>query len=414
MNTLATPKPAPAAAPATSPLAEVRQEWPILVTAMLGITALMVPVHVAGVYMPIWQEAFGWSRAEMGTALSVYIAVTSLLAPAIGALVDRKGARPVALLSMVLLAFGYGAFFMLQTSIWSLYFAYGLVALLGAGTTQVTFCRPIVQSFDSARGLALALAQSGSAISLLVAPILAYTLLQFTGWRESWLGLALVPVVMLPLVFFGLRDKAPAQPAASARPLPAAGMEFDQALRSGKLWLFVTSFCLFYFGTAATVGQLVPILGGMGLSTEEAIAAQSLMGIAVMIGRLGTGYLLDRIFASYIYFAMGALAAIGFMVLTLGISGLIWIAVPCIGLAVGAEVDIAGYMISRYFGQRHFGKLFGVAFAMLCAGGILAHPFYGFIFDVTSSYAMATATSMVVVFAASCMLLRQEPYPDFD
>lgn len=393
---------------------ELRRGWGMLVTAMFGIVALMAPVHVAGVFMPVWHDAFGWSRAEMALALSLYIATTSLLAPGVGALVDRLGARRVALVSMALLVPAYACFALLGSSIWTLYGAFVLVAALGAGTTQVVFCRPIVQSFDSARGFALALSQSGTAISILVTPVLAYALLREMDWRTAWLALAGLPLALLLLTYVGLRPANPAgRGAAGARPTET-GIEFRAALGSGKLWLFVLSFALFYFGTAATVGQLIPILEATGLSTEQAIAVQGLMGMAVMVGRLGTGYLLDRVFASYIYFAIGVLAAIGFLILTLGISALVWAAVLCIGLAVGAEVDIASYMISRYFGQRHFGKLFGLTFAVLCAGGIAAHPFYGAIFDVTGTYAIATATSMIAVFLAAALLLRQEPYPELD
>lgn len=386
----------------------------MLVTAMFGIVALMAPVHVAGVFMPFWHDAFGWSRAEMALALSLYIATTSLLAPGVGALVDRLGARHVALVSMALLIPAYAYFAFLGPSIWTLYAGYVLVAALGAGTTQVVFCRPIVQSFNSVRGFALAMAQSGTAISLLVAPLLAYALLREMDWRTAWLALGGLPLALLLLSYVGLRPvNAGGRGAVGTRPTET-GIEFRVALRSGKLWLFVLSFALFYFGTAATVGQLVPILEATGLSTKQAVAAQGLMGVAVMIGRLGTGYLLDRIFASYIYFAIGVLAAIGFLILTLGVSALVWIAVPCIGLAVGAEVDIASYMVSRYFGQRHFGKLFGLTFAVLCAGGIAAHPFYGLIFDTTGTYAMATTASMIAVFLAAALLLRQEPYPELD
>lgn len=411
MTTLAA-APAGTIATAVTRGEELRRGWGVLASAMFGIVALMAPVHVAGVYMPHWEQEFGWSRAEMATALSLYIAATSLLAPGIGAVVDRWGARRVALISMTLLIPGYAFFALLQPSIWTLYAAFIVVAVLGAGTTQVVFCRPIVQAFDAARGLALALAQSGTAISLVFAPIIGYALLQVTDWRTSWLALACIPLLLLLLVYAGLRPVRTAQSGARAERPMEVGVAFGEAIRSGKFWLFVISFSLFYFGTAATVGQLVPIVEATGLSTEQAIAAQGLLGIAVMVGRLGTGYLLDRIFASYIYMAMGILAAAGFFVLALGVSDLVWLAIPCIGLAVGAEVDIASYMVSRYFGQRHFGKLFGLTFAMLCAGGIVAHPFYGIVFDITGTYAAATATSMIVVFIAGAMLLRQEPYPD--
>lgn len=390
---------------------ELAQKWPVVITAMLGIIPLMLPVHAAGVFMAIWREEFGWSQAGIAGGLSLYIVVAAIMAPVMGIFVDRYGARHIALPSMALLIPAYWGFALLQPGVGSLYAAFAVLAIVGAGTSQVIFCRPIVQSFDRARGIALALAQSGTAISILFAPFLSFVLIGVVGWRQAWWFMAIVPALGLLLIWLCLPPSdGPAIRTAAKRPaLPDPG--FTQAVRSTSFWILVLSFSLFYFGTAATMGQLIPILSGIGMTTQNAIAAQGLMGAAVFFGRLATGYMLDRVFAAHVYFGMGLLAAFGFALLSAGSASFAWVAVPCIGIAVGAEIDIASYMVSRYFGRQHFGKLFGLTFAVFCMGGVAAHPFYGLIMDVSGTYVAATMTSAIVILVAAGMLLRQKPYP---
>lgn len=393
---------------------ELKRGWPLLLATIFGLIPLQFPMHSAGIFMGLWQTEFGWTRSQIGEAMSIYTMALVLLSPFLGAVIDRMGPRIPALVSMLFLATGFAAFSMIDGHVYTLYAAYTYIAIAGIGTTVVPFNRAIVECFSQMRGLALAIAQCATAISILITPLLVYALLQQTDWRGAWLGMAAVPILLLPLIWFGLRPITPEVVETSHTPPPeATGIMFRDALRMPKLWLFAVSFALFFFGTVGSIGQLVPILNGIGLSTGHAVMLQSMMAGAVLVGRLGMGYLLDRLFASYLYLGVAIIGAVGFFILAFEASALAAIAVICIGLALGAEMDVASYMTSRYFGVRSYGKIFGIVYSALVGGGIAAHPYYGFVFDHYGNYRVALISSMVLMLLGGLLLIRQEPYPDF-
>jgi MFS family permease len=54
-----------------------------------------------------------------------------------------------------------------------------------------------------------------------------------------------------------------------------------------------------------------------------------------------------------------------------------------IGLAAGAEHDIAAYFAARYFGRRHFGAIYGLLYTLYTFGAGVGPPLAGAVFDGT-------------------------------
>src|SRR5712692_5931037 len=102
--------------------------------------------------------------------------------------------------------------------------------------------------------------------------------------------------------------------------------------------------------------HLVPLLTDRGVSPGIAALAISVAATGSFVGRLGCGYLLDRVFAPYVAvgFFGGAALGIGLLWSSVG-SALAFVAAVLLGLLVGAELDLMAYMVSRYFGLRAFG-----------------------------------------------------------
>ncbi|HEY4125357.1 MAG TPA: hypothetical protein VGM36_12135, partial [Rhizomicrobium sp.] len=88
---------------------ELRANWKILVAATVG-TALglpSVPFYTIGIFAPIFAKTFGWSFASIFGGLSI-TAVTLLVGSTVtGLLVDRYGARRVAMISLFGLGLSY-------------------------------------------------------------------------------------------------------------------------------------------------------------------------------------------------------------------------------------------------------------------------------------------------------------------
>src|SRR5262245_59267667 len=189
-------------------------------------------------------EEFGWSRGATALAFSISSVTQGVLSPVVGALVDRFGPRRVMLLG----AFVLGAACLLGSrvhSLWSLYLITGVLAAVGAcALSWVPSGALIARWFHERRGSMMGIAFSGMGAGVLVMGPLTQWLIGTYGWRAAYLVLgAGTLATTVPIVWFGIRDDAPAasaprraatRPARGETPPPARGettSEVGAALR---------------------------------------------------------------------------------------------------------------------------------------------------------------------------------------
>jgi MFS family permease len=129
------------------------------------------------------------------------------------------------------------------------------------------------------------------------------------------------------------------------------------------------------------------LLTDRGVSPGGGALALSAMGGASLVGRLVTGWLLDRFFAARVSFALLATAALGTFLLSGASSlGMGVFAAMLIGFGMGGEADVTPYMLSRYFGLRAFSMLYGFTWTAYAVAGALGPILMGKAFDATGSY----------------------------
>jgi MFS family permease len=130
----------------------------------------------------------------------------------------------------------------------------------------------------------------------------------------------------------------------------------------------------------------------------------------VLLGRMGTGYLLDRLFAPRVAVAIFAAAALGFVLLLLGTIPLAFAGAFLAGLALGAELDIIAYLTSRYFGLRAFGAIYSSLVAAFALAGALGPLVMGAGFDRTGSYRGPLIAFLFAALVAAALMTRLGPY----
>jgi len=191
----------------------------------------------------------------------------------------------------------------------------------------------------------------------------------------------------------------------------AEGLGWHETWHSSTFWLLVSSFFLASASVHACVLHLAALLTDRGVSAQAAAVAISVVGLAVLIGRVGTGYLLDRFFAPRLaaFFFCGAATGIG--LLMLGAAGKVALgAAFLIGMGMGAEGDVIAYSISRYFGLKAFGTAYGYAFGSFVLAGAAGTLLLGVGFDFTRSYTMPLAGFFVAMLTAAGLMMRLGPY----
>jgi predicted MFS family arabinose efflux permease len=134
-------------------------------------------------------------------------------------------------------------------------------------------------------------------------------------------------------------------------------------------------------------------------------------GLAIIGGRMISGWCLDRVWGSWVAICFFALSMIGLAILASGATGASAIvgAALC-GAGIGAEVDLMGFLMSRYFGMKAFGKIYGLMFFFFNIGTGLGPFLSGKTFDAYKSYAPILYFYIGVLAVVCAVLLTLGSY----
>ena len=213
-----------------------------------------------------------------------------------------------------------------------------------------------------------------------------------------------------------IREPGPGEgerPGTVSPALARPGTTLPEAANTAQFWLLTGSFFLVALAINGAVAHVVPLLTDHGLSTESATGVMAIFGLATLSGRLLAGFLVDRIYAPYVasVFFLGPVA--GFALLATASGVFPAFGVILMGLGLGTEVDLIAFLISRYFGQRAFGSLYGYFF-MIFGIGTGVGPFLGgMTFDIAGSYNPALIGAGASLVLAVILINRLGPcsYP---
>lgn len=396
---------------------EWRSYFMVPIVAALGYATSVIHIYGLGAYIEPLQAEFGWSRAKATAGLTIATSINAIFCLPIGALVDRVGPRTVGLIGVLLTS---GAFALLGTATGESANWYMLWSVLAFATLPVqatVWTSAVASRFELSRGFALAIALCGASIGATVFPLLATWLIGAYGWRTALLSegvlWAAITFPLLLLFFRGAQDSRRKSIGPARAPAPElTGVSVRAGLRSvtfGKL--FVAS-ALFTFTIIALVVHFVPILKDRGAEPMAAAGIASLVGIFSIVGRLGTGLLLDRFRASLVGAGVFLLPMIGCALLLLsGDSRAAQsVAAAVVGLTLGSEVDVIVYLTTRHFGLKHFGTLYGGLLTALSIGTASGPLAAAAIYDSSGSYRPFLLLS-IACMAASGLALASLPAP---
>ena len=394
---------------------EFRRAWPVVLASAFGAGSGAIPLafYSFGALIDPLANAFGWSRAEISAAPLFLTAGGLVAGVGAGALADRIGARRVVLWSQAALVLAFTALSQLPPSLPLFYLGYFMLAVLGAGTMTMTWSRAITGWFVAGRGLALGLSLMGTGLIGALLPTYVGQLVAAYGWQAAFLGLAALPLILgMPLTFAFFREPEEAGAAGQAAPaVDTGGFTLAEALATRCFWQMALSFSVVAVAISAVNVHAVPLLTDRGISLGTAAALAGLIGLAVTAGRLVSGFLLDRISGPLLAFGMFGLPA--FACLLLAVAGAnLWLcglAIAIVGLAAGAEHDIAAYFCARYFGRRHYGKVYGLLYTLYGIGAGLGPFVAGWAVGQLGDYRLALHGGSALFAVAAALILTLKP-----
>lgn len=386
--------------------------WPTLAGATLGVAvgAAALPFYTAGVFASALEPEFGWTRSQFATVSLVTTFTIVLCAPAAGLAVDRFGVRYPAAFSLAALAAGFAGLASMDGS----FGQYALIQIalfaFGVASTPISFTRAVNERFAAARGLALGLTLSGTGIAATFAPPAVAAIIAGYGWRQAYWSLAMLVVAAIPFVVMLLK---PARDALERRGRTTTVTTANAApvrhqLRDARLIRLLAAFFFLALGVSGFVLHLVPLLTDQGLALTEAAAIQARLGIAVIAGRLIVGLAVDYFFAPRVAAVSLCVTIAGIIALaSAGTPAAPWAALA-IGFALGAEVDLIGYLTARYFGMAAYGRLYGILYGAFILGTGISPVLIAMQVARNGSYTSALWSCAAFV-AVSVVLLASAP-----
>ncbi len=340
---------------------ETRQSWMVLgaVSVAWSFALLTVAISLLPAITTFIEHDTGWSRTQVSGAMGALVVSAALISPWVGAKMDQIGAHKVIIAGQSITIAALLALAIAGNQIIVYYAAFALAGLAAAALTPTTYMRVISQWFDKRRGIAMGLAAFGGSLLAIALPLAGVAISQEYGWQANFMALAIVSLaIALPAQIFFIKDRDTQRLA--ARPHSDGLIKTMRNLWSEKplIQSLIANFFLVGLGQVTILFAIPPMLTDRGMSPEAAAGAQAVAGIATLFGKLAGGFLFD-------YFRSAKPIIIGLSFSIVGIMGFAagavgpfaYICAFLVGLSAGIENDAPPYLVSRYFGIEHFGKI---------------------------------------------------------
>lgn len=398
---------------------EFRMGWKVLLAGFLGTMcgASPLPFNVLGFLFQPLHEEFGWNVQQVSIGITVFGISASLLAPVFGSFADKYGVRRVAIWSLVGFVIAFSSLYFTPPTLIGFYALWLLVGIVGIGSTPVTWSRGLSLWFVRQRGLALGIMLVGTSAAAFVVPQLAVWSSAEFGWRAIFPVVALLPLlVALPMTLAFFHEPRPEERPVALNTASGAlaGMTLKQAMATRQFWLLWFSIFLIAAAYGGAHIHLPAIVADHGIDRSAAAGIMGIVGIGLLCGRIGVGFLLDKIWGPAVAFPVLCLPAIACYLLMGTDSAMAPISVAAflLGFAAGAESDLIAFLSARYFGMANFGRIYGMLYMPFGLMSAISPVIYGTVRVQTGSYDGVLTAAAFAFIAGGALLLLLGRYPE--
>lgn len=406
----------------------MHRAWYVAAVTFVTIIGAAAFRSLPGLLIDPLHAEFGWSRATIGAAVSVNLALYGLTAPFAAALMDRFGIRRVVAVALTVIALGAGLT-VWMTAPWQLVLCWGLLVGLGSGSMALAFAATVTgRWFTSRRGLVSGILTAASASGQLIfLPLLSW-IVEHHHWRPAAVTVALAALAVVPFVWLLLRDhpadvglrpygaaefvpKPPPVTRAARRALTV----LVSAVRTGQFWLLAGSFAICGASTNGLIQtHFVPAAHDHGMPVPAAASLLAVIGVFDVLGTIASGWFTDRFDSRRllaVYYALRGVSLL-FLPMLLGPA----VHAPMLFFIVFYGLDwVATVPPTLALCRERFGEDSAIVFGWVLAshqiGAAVIAWLGGFARDVFGSYDMVWYASGSLCAAAALMslVIRRRP-----
>ena len=390
---------------------------------LVGVVCMIATANIQyawTLFVPEIQDKFGWARAEIQIAFTLFVLVQTWLAPIEGHFIDKFGPR-------VMVAFGavmIGCAWIVNSQATSLLGFYVGAAMggIGVGSIYSTCINNALKWFPDRRGLAVGLTAggygAGSAATIL--PIAA--MIESSGFQHTFLFFGILQGSLAFIAAWFLRSPSKSEVKASSK-LTQATRDYTlkEALSTKLFWLMFVMFILVVTGGMMAVAQLGVIAKDLGVKEFQVdlhFFVMAALPLALMLDRIMNG--VSRPLFGWISDNIGrektmviAFSLEGMGIIALGYFGsnpwAFLILSGVVFLAWGEVYSLFSALAGDAFGTKHIGKIYGVLYTAKGIGALFV-PLGNLMMEATGTWSTVLYTvAMMDLTAAFLAIMMLRP-----
>jgi len=324
-----------------------------------------------------WEQALGWSRADLTAAIAIAVFVSAFSAPIYGRLIDAgKGAQMMTGASIL-----GGCCLLLLAMVeyrWQFYLIWAVIGMCMSGSMYEPCFALITRARgeNARRAIIFVTLVAGFAGSISFP--LAHGIASEFGWRSAVTFFGLTAIFLVaPIMWFGA---SAVESGGAHRHLtnPELSLAEDSFLRTPVFWCLALGFGLGAVMHGITLHHLLPILDEREIHPEVAVLAISFIGPMQVAGRLAMmaaeRHVSNHGIAVACFLLMGA--SIGLLI-GAGATPILLVGfVILFGGAYGMVSIIRPVIARELLGERQFGAK-SAALAVVYLAGSASAPYVG-------------------------------------
>lgn len=387
--------------------------WLIVIIGFFALSLSFSARSALGLSMTEWEKDLGWARSFISYAGALSLVMMAIASPISGNLVDRYGPRFGLSAGLIFIGAGMSVVSLMQSQA-AFLIGFSLVAGLGFGiVANHIVATAITHSFKRNQGLAVGIGTAGStAGQLLVVPFLAFIMQSF-HWRWSFAGLALISLLLIPVIYFALKEKkqtsavAPNNDAPQTD-MPALSQRLNTLCFSPTFHLLFWSFVICGFTTAGVIEtHLLPYAAACGFPPLSSATAYGVLSAVNLVGMVLAGWLTDRVNRPILLASIYILRGFSFIILLFIIHDirLLFIFAVLFGLFDYSTLPVIASLVATHLGLKLMGLAMGVLAAGHAIGAAIGAFAGGYLFDLFAHYDWIWIASILLALFAGILVL---------
>ncbi|CEJ11192.1 Oxalate:formate antiporter [bacterium YEK0313] len=379
-----------------------KTRWTQIIVGVICMVAAANIQYAWTLFVPEIRQTFGWDRASIQVAFTIFVLVQTWLTPIEGYFIDKYGPRFMVAIGAV----GLGLSWIINsqaTSLWGFYLG-AAVGGIGVGCIYATCINNALKWFPDRRGLAVGLTAggygAGSAATIL--PIAA--MIQSSGFQSTFLFFGILQGMIAFIAAWFLRAPEKSEVKVSDKVFQTRrDYTLTEAMNTKLFWLMFFMFICVVTGGMMAVAQLGVIAQDLGVKNYNVnlyFFTMAALPLALMLDRIMNG--ISRPLFGWISDNIGrektmlvAFTMEGLGIIALGYFGhnpyAFLILSGIVFLAWGEVYSLFSALAGDAFGTKHIGKIYGVLY---CAKGIgaLFVPVGNLLMEATGTWASVLYT----------------------